>query len=143
MTLKNQVVSLELAKRLKELGVKQESLFYWCDGKTDVGHKTLLVMGTQGLCEIDGKIRARGFSWNELPEKVESSAFTVAELGEMLPDGCKDWRYKDMWIGDFGGGIRKTVDTLKLDSSATEADARGGMLIYLLENSLLPCPSSK
>ena len=29
MKLENQVVSLEIAKSLKELGVKQESLFYW------------------------------------------------------------------------------------------------------------------
>ena len=29
MKLEDQVVSLELAKKLKELGVKQESLFYW------------------------------------------------------------------------------------------------------------------
>ena len=30
MKLENQVCSLELAKKLKELGVKQESLFWWC-----------------------------------------------------------------------------------------------------------------
>jgi uncharacterized protein HemX len=29
ISLEQQVVSLELAKRLKELGVKQESLFWW------------------------------------------------------------------------------------------------------------------
>jgi len=29
MKLEDQVCSLELAKRLKELGVEQESLFYW------------------------------------------------------------------------------------------------------------------
>jgi len=33
MNLEQQVVSLEYAKRLKELGVKQESLlFWWVDG---------------------------------------------------------------------------------------------------------------
>jgi hypothetical protein len=40
MKLEDQVCSLELAKRLQELGVKRESLFYWHEeqghkGKTD------------------------------------------------------------------------------------------------------------
>ncbi len=33
MQLEDQVVSLELAIKLKELGFKQESLFYWLDSK--------------------------------------------------------------------------------------------------------------
>ena len=33
MKLENQVVSLELAKKLKELGFEQKSLFYWDEGK--------------------------------------------------------------------------------------------------------------
>jgi hypothetical protein len=35
ISLEKQVCSLELAKRLKELGVKQESLFYWAKFNTD------------------------------------------------------------------------------------------------------------
>lgn len=38
MKLESQVVSLELAKKLKELGVKQESLFQWrliWEGRSD------------------------------------------------------------------------------------------------------------
>ena len=31
MKIESQVCSLELAKKLKELGVKQESLYYWCE----------------------------------------------------------------------------------------------------------------
>ncbi len=33
MQLQNQVVSLELAQKMKELGFKQESLFQWVDCK--------------------------------------------------------------------------------------------------------------
>jgi hypothetical protein len=69
MKLENQVCSLDLAKRLKKLGVKQESLFWWS------AHTEPATL------------------WNEWSlEKQEGSpdtsyaAFTVAELGEMLPD---------------------------------------------------------
>jgi len=40
MNLDQQVCSLEIAKRLKELGLKQDSYFYWWDGDdvNDEGH---------------------------------------------------------------------------------------------------------
>ncbi len=71
MQLSDQVVSLELAKRLKELGVKQDSLFYYCN------------IDGQGVYYI---------YYNEaFPEDFEYegdpvSAFSVSELGEMLPN---------------------------------------------------------
>ena len=81
MKLENQVVSLELAKQLKELGVKQESLFYWTEffgGTFEIKHQSFASGGQTGNC----------------------AAFTVAELGEMLswqklyifnlPDELKD-----------------------------------------------------
>lgn len=122
MTLESQVVSLELAKRLKELGVKQESCFWWCDpsdgDKTDVGF-----------------IRD-----NHVGYKVYYSAFTVAELGEMLPvrDGDKNFTYKRGYAQDKGfywliyGG----EDNEKMTAN-TEADARAKMLIYLKEQGLI------
>jgi hypothetical protein len=68
MKLKDQVCSLEPAKKLKELGVKQDSLFWWT---------------TDNLNFVDDKC-----TWWIEPT-VESytrriSAFTVAELGEYL-----------------------------------------------------------
>jgi len=36
MKIEEQVCALELAKRIKELGVKQESRFYWCGGSRGV-----------------------------------------------------------------------------------------------------------
>jgi len=72
MKLEDQVCSLELAKRLKELGVKQESYFYWI---SDEDENFVVPTGT--------------YDWGDWPgyEKFEPkySAFTVAELGEMLP----------------------------------------------------------
>lgn len=36
MELKDQVVSLELARKLKELGVKQESLYSWYERTKEI-----------------------------------------------------------------------------------------------------------
>ena len=139
-----QVCSLELAKRLKELGVEQESLFYWVwfDTKFDICYK-----------DSSGR-----FQNIDEPFKVYDmypcyySAFTVAELGEALPMCVKkskglpsyaksihfikfikefnNWRcfiddnYGYLMIGD---GFREK----------TEADSRAKMRIFLIENGLI------
>lgn len=66
MKLEDQVCSLELAKRLKELGVKLESLFYWhyWDNRNT------------WTLEPAGRYK---------DEEPFFFAFTVAELGAMLP----------------------------------------------------------
>lgn len=63
MILSDQVCSLELAKRLKELGVKQESYFYYAEQS-----------------ESDWKAIHLSRPWNNT-----YSAFTVAELFALLP----------------------------------------------------------
>lgn len=63
MKLEDQVVSLELAKRLKELEVMQESLFFWCDNW----------------------VHSQDSVYHSPTSSETFSAFTVAELGEMLP----------------------------------------------------------
>lgn len=135
MKLENQVTSLEISKRLKELGVKQESYFHWY--------------------EASGGWNFMAHDWSEISlskkgfkqVKDEFSAFTVAELGEMLPvkivgrfltlrKDVEDWWYVfyDDNILEFP--IDKTV-RIEDQAMSTEADARGKMLIYLLENDLL------
>ena len=66
MKLEDQVCSLALAKSLKELGIEQESLFYW---QFFTGHDFVIHDVNKAL--------------NYDTETY--SAFTVAELGEMLP----------------------------------------------------------
>ena len=39
MKLENQVTNLELSRKLKELGVKQESLFWWVRGEMNYGYE--------------------------------------------------------------------------------------------------------
>jgi hypothetical protein len=111
MQLEKQVCSLEFAKKLKELGVDQESIWFWARQPAISGDWTIHYFGN-----------VRG-------ERHKFSAFTVAELGEMLPDGYKTSRQNKNWItyAAFGGA----------DISAdTEADARAKMLVYLIENGL-------
>lgn len=76
MKLEEQVCSLELSKRLKELGVKQESLFWWVVDRYDGNTYVLDYIGSCGLCSS---------AFNGNYEGKEISAFTVAELLELLP----------------------------------------------------------
>lgn len=127
MELSQQVCSLESAKRLKELGVKQDSYFDWHEcSYSSAGNKRWWLLDHQGdLCILDS-----------------CSAFTVAELGVMLPDGHGTWQFR------FGKNHRNTGwhgrhidngDTFGFfnNTSPTEAEARAKMLIYLLENKLI------
>lgn len=156
MTPQNQVVSLELSKRLKELGVKQESLFWWYQSNYLLG-------GTAGsgfvpryeITQLQYPSRS-----NENKSYTETiptlSAFTVAELGEMLPARITNPETRNMdrlifYLGTHKGDDSKqdvrdgfTVEyhtmyhvplcRVKADS---EANARAKMLIYLLENKLI------
>ena len=123
------------------MGVKQESLFYWCE-RTVTGSKTYKEFFLQEKIYVE-------------PYPNIISAFTVAELGEMLPSfigiptvsgGLPDTTNIDL-------KIRKTTYTKssklkptwtlgygKHDKGITdvsEANARARTLISLLENKLL------
>ena len=117
--MENQVCSLDLARKLKELGVKQESLFYY------QGQQKEFDKGFGYILEL-GKV----LNWKGA---VFLSAFTVAELGEMI-------------YPIFFSGISKRSDgTWGIESEhyevrTTEADARAKVLIYLIENKLISTP---
>lgn len=133
MKLENQVVSLELAKKLKELGVKQKSLFYYAITKPNDLKPTSL----EWYKDIEKVNKV-------LPNYIEElySAFTVAELGEMLP-GNTSGLYFVTQKGLMGNSWY--VDALTvvghskvcLTTAETEADARAKMLIHLIENKLI------
>src|SRR5437868_5642219 len=80
MKLEDQVTNLELSKRLKELGVKQESLFWW----------EFYISGDPELKRAGEQECIEGESEPWYPSKDCISAFTVAELGEMLPKNIED-----------------------------------------------------
>lgn len=117
MTLEQQVCSLELAKKLKELRCKQKSLFYWVKFK----NKWIINDAITSLKDLKTN-----------PNLEFYSAYTVAELGEMLPNmksgkNTSSDKSDNKWI----------CNKHSLEFYAeTEADARAKMLICLIENKL-------
>jgi len=128
MKLEQQVVSLELAKKLKELGVKQESYFYWNTDFPKVVDRTRIVTAPINF------------------GNRYISAFTVAELGEMLPFAIEtkgliwqldmmkesDGKYYCIYLNKMSGAWLEAFI-----GQDTEADARAKMMVYLLENNLV------
>ena len=142
MKLENQVVSLELAKKLKELGVKQESLFWWVK---EYGYSIM-----DGANTIDteewGVVYADNLNDTISKQKGEHiSALTVAELGEMmnieLTDANEGESFTiklssaiDFWCVSFGND---DTDITPQFEDASMADALAKMLIYLISNNLI------
>ena len=135
MKLEKQVTSLELAKKLKELGVEQESQFWWLDGK----ERGYFPHYGSTFVDFGGEVR-----------KPICSAFTVAELGEMLPQYFSTHRtvgQPETWtcnnvldgVGEYDSFWGDTPEKYPWKNwvDENEANARAKMLIYLLENNLL------
>ncbi len=115
MNLEQQVVSLDLSRKLKELGVKQESLFYWSNVDTPC---PAIILGTETHRSGDFLI----------------SAFTVAELGEILNVMVQSYRsFKYHWECVYD------IEEIGFKGK-TEADVRAKMLIYLIENGVMEVP---
>lgn len=123
MNIESQVCSLELAKRLKELSIEQNSYF-----KYEVREN--------GYVEI----------YHSKPTSCAHkyySAFTVSELGEMLPrklprtDGIYALQ-QDFYSDGFFNIYYCLNDYSPIDfEDEKEADARAKMLIYLIENGFI------
>lgn len=111
MTLREQVCTLEQAKRLKELGCKQKtSLFAWYWIRDNVNNRERFFLNMQP---------------DELFPTI-CDAYTVAELGEMLIEhGCKM-----PYITPLGWTHECLVDFY---DSKLEAQARAALLIHILE----------
>jgi hypothetical protein len=141
MNLDQQCCSLELSKRLKDFGVKQESLFYF------VKHRKWESTDS-GMKEIDPIFKIE--RWGELTDSEHFSAFTASELGGLLPQiidqhddhspyflnihpcttpsgRCWQMRYGKADHGD------RTISITR----ESLADAFATALIYLLENHLI------
>lgn len=127
LKLEDQVCSLELAKKLKELGIGLANESYFCYYKL----KDADEYGLSEKWQIDDPER-----FNEI------NAFTVAELGAMLPDclytqtasGYDKPLILNKVDGIYSVGILNPNQTIfPRFSYPNEADARAMMLIYLIE----------
>lgn len=123
LPIEKQVCSLELAKRLKELGVPKESYFKWHSVKGD----------REKDCYVTHDDAGYGY---EL-----CAAFTVAELGEMLPHKYQMVKgvSGDSWLVCQNGKMLTGPNSI----AKTLADAMAQMVIYLIENKLVsPAPAA-
>lgn len=129
MKLTDQVCSLKLSKKLAKLGVKQDNLFKWV--KYSMNKKPMLIF-----------IPTVKYQLECLSGELEYSipAYTVAELGEMLPNKVKIHNTESCLVLDrdkktWGVAYAPFPDTFQ--EAKTEADARAKLLIYLLENKII------
>src|SRR5205085_890168 len=121
MKLEDQVCSLELAKKLKDLGVNQESAFYWVENFDESDLEFVQNLPKSHLYRS---------------KLVMYSAFTVAELGGMLPINYSSMRTED----EFACFIPLSFayeNEAKYFYSNAEANARAMMLIYLIEKGIV------
>lgn len=125
LKIEDQVCSLELAKKLRELGVKQESVWRWIE--------------YPDLTRIAGP-EEFGFASTA---KVYS-AFTVAELGRMLvelvgvwpaPENIKLPRFQLLNGPDTGiWSVQEECYNTVLACAATEANSRGELVAFWIRN---------
>lgn len=135
MKLEQQVPTLELCKKLKELGYPQEGLFWWIFHWMDNEKKKDWEIGFD---------RGWGIETSEVSE-TKLVAPTAVELGEWLVKEHNGlcsyyWSYiKERWecnthIKDEKKGWQNNSQMLHMEHDETEANARAKMLIWLVEN---------
>lgn len=134
MKLENQVCSLELAKKLKEFGFKQDSLFYWIPDDTERGSYGIWYYSDQGYVTDS--------QWER-----KISAFTVTELSLFL----KEWNVGFNILKMTRSDERKNIILYEIEifdeekdeffpvefSGTNEANVRAEILIYLIDSDLL------
>jgi hypothetical protein len=139
MQIHEQVCSIDNAKRLRELGVKQEGLYRWIE----IEHCMKFNEETQKYECIETRTFLNDGWYNYQPEIIIDKwvAFTVAELGELLPNILSSLspcltciKLHEVW--EVAYGLNN-----KIFGSHKEADARAMMLIHLLENKLIEIKS--
>lgn len=137
MELEQTVCTYEQAKRLFELGINQSLLFVWCDtllGTEEDSEKRVPKTILFYSAVVEGEIVAASAMpdvWDREDYEIKEMypAFTVAELGVMLPPSST-FKTPD---GEWAAGSTEGGTTWHYP---TEAEARAAFLIQLLEGGL-------
>ena len=144
MILENQTCSLELAKKLKELQVEQNSLFYWLEVIDNNTNIPKIVYSEYNSHEDREGIYSNNLEkWKE----IYYSAYTVGELGSMMPKWLfgpelLEWKSEKQEGGIWAINVYRTHMTCEPDNlfwanEEKQADAYAKMLIYIKENKLI------
>ena len=122
--IENHVTNLELSKKLKALGFKQESEFYW--QRQYLSRPIYTVEKREKLEESDKKLNTSSLRY---------SAYLATELGEWLPKFYRSGKHlynKNQFVCEHR---RQKEQQVQIANTETNAIAK--MLIYLAENKLI------
>ena len=129
LPLEQQVAPLALCRRLKELGAPQETHFRWT--RSEAGPRDV-VLDTYTAVKFS--------------VRTHCAAYTVAELGAMLPGGFTIDRdpYSEARFGHVVWTARFDRNGQALiEDGQTEAEARAALLIALAECGVATWPAPK
>lgn len=135
MNLEQQVTSLALSQRLRELGVRQESAFGWVEVLENEAKTTTLHIYYKKDEHPEDYAFVTGDEVRDF-----FAAFTVAELGEMLWNAFEKngWHLLYMAYGEvFDFKDTQRIGDLGILNLMRRPDMAAKMLIYLLENKLI------
>jgi hypothetical protein len=131
MKLEEQITSLEISKQLKVFGVKQDSLFVYRRNNGMAVYP--VVKDDEGRYEL-----VPSGAYTSHDDTI--SAFTVAELGVMLPYDFDYPNENKCYIRECSQESSKVYicwyrgSDLPMGRASTEANARGKMLLILFDN---------
>lgn len=136
MNPEQKVCTLEQAQKLKELGVKQKAGLTWTFNI--VMERWELSTWSPEALELLVKSKRIDYKHGFF------SAFDVAELGELMPDGSElgtrqimSYRWHPnvgpLWCCHAENSDNAEEEPVYEFDAATEAEARAGLLIFLLE----------
>ncbi len=132
MTIYNYVTNLDLSKRLKELGVSQESYFWWCNYPI-VGFK--VVDGDHCIIQYEHYSAFLASELGEtLPERFDAYRVNYIKFQKVRCEATQKYLYLCSYVEDGG----YNADIFIYDcSDENESNARAKMILFLIENDIV------